>query len=174
LLREAGYGNGLPKPLQFWHGNYQTSRRWALAIQEDLKKAGIAAELHEVSTPAFVEVLTQRHGAEMALYRSTANNPDASANLLLYHSRFITEEGSQNTAFYHDATVDQLLDKAAVSVDESERLALYRQVEQILVSNGSLIVLGHENLFALHQPWLRGPLLEPMYWLRLDRVWSEK
>jgi ABC-type transport system substrate-binding protein len=174
LLREAGYPNGLPKPLQFWHGNLQTTRRWALAIQEDLKQAGIPVELHDVSTAAFVDTMTQRHRAEMCLYRSTANNPDASANLSLYHSRFITEEGSQNAAFYHDATVDQLLDQAAVSVNEPERLALYRRVDQILVSNGSLIVLGHENLFALHQPWLHGPLLEPMYWFRLDRVWFEK
>ena len=70
--------------------------------------------------------------------------------------------------------MDRLLDEAAVSVDEPQRLALYRQVEQKLVSEGTLIVLGHQNLFALRQPWLKGPLLEPMWWFRLDRVWFEK
>jgi len=174
LLREAGYENGLPKALQFWHANMQTYRRWALAIQADLKSVDIPVHLHEVSSAAFDAVTGRRNGAEMSLWAGTANVPDASSWLLPYHSRFIAEENSQNTAFCHDPAVDALLGEAAVCVDEPRRLALYRKTEQILVSNGSLIVLGHQNLLALRQSWLRGPLLEPMWWFRLDRVWFER
>ena len=174
LLREAGYAKGLPKPLKFWHINIQLYRRWATAIQDDLAKAGMAIELQEVSQSVFDNMTGRRNGAEMSLFAWTAGTPDASYYLLPFHSRFISEESSQNGAFYHDATVDRLLDEAAVSVDEPQRLARYRQVEQKLVSEGTLIVLGHQNLFALRQPWLKGPLLEPMWWFRLDRVWFEK
>lgn len=174
LLREAGFGNGLPKPITLYHVNYQTDRRWAQAIQNDLKQVGIAVELHEVTGAALADISGRRDGAAISLYRSTAVSPDANANLVLYHSRFIEEAGSQNAAFYKDPVVDRLLEEAAFCVEEPRRLALYQQVEQILVSNGSMIVLGHENLFALRQPWLKGPLLEPMWWFRLDRVWFEK
>lgn len=174
LLRETGFGNGLPKPIALYHVNYQTDRRWAQAIQDDLKQVGIAVELHEVTGAALADISGRRDGAAISLYRSTAVSPDANANLVLYHSRFIEEAGSQNSAFYNDPVVDRLLEEAAFCVEEPRRLALYQQVEQILVSNGSMIVLGHENLFALRQPWLKGPLLEPMWWFRLDRVWFEK
>lgn len=174
LLREAGFAKGLPKPLKFWHTNIQLYRRWAAAIQDDLAKVGLAIELHEVSGAVFDNMTGRRNGAEMSLFAWTAGTPDASFYLLPFHSRFIAEESSQNGAFYHDATVDRLLDEAAVSVDEPRRLALCRQVEQKLVSEGTLVVLGHQNLFALRQPWLKGPLLEPMWWFRLDRVWFEK
>ena len=174
MLREAGFAKGLPKPLKFWHINIQLYRRWAAAIQDDLAKVGLAIELHEVSGAVFDHMTGRRNGAELSLFAWTAGTPDASFYLLPFHSRFISEESSQNGAFYHDATVDRLLDEAAVSVDEPQRLALYREAEQKLVSEGTLIVLGHQNLFALRQPWLKGPLLEPMWWFRLDRVWFEK
>lgn len=174
LLREAGFAKGLPKPLKLWHINIQLYRRWAAAIQDDLAKVGFAVELHEVSGAVFDNMTGRRNGAEMSLFAWTAGTPEASFYLLPFHSRFISEESSQNGAFYHDATVDRWLDEAAVSVDEPQRLTLYRQVEQKLVSEGTLIVLGHQNLFALRQPWLKGPLLEPMWWFRLDRVWFEK
>ncbi len=174
LLREAGYPKDQPKPLKFWHTNLQLYRRWAAAIQDDLAKVGFAIELHEVSGAVFDNMTGRRNGAEMSLYAWTAGTPDASYFLLPFHSRFISEESSLNSAFYHNAVVDHLLDEAASSVDEPRRLAIYQQVEQKLVSEGSLIVLGHQNLFALRQPWLKGPLLEPMWWFRLDRVWFEK
>jgi len=73
-----------------------------------------------------------------------------------FHSRFISEESSQNGAFYHDATVDRLLDQAAVCVDEPRRLALYRQVEQKLVSEGTLIVLATKIFSRCASPGSKG------------------
>lgn len=174
LLREAGYGRGLPRPLRFCHTNIQLYRRWAAAIQEDLARAGITVELQEVSQGVFDVLTGRRRGVEMAMFAWTAGTPDASYFLLPFHSRFISDESSQNSAFHSDPRIDRLLDAAGVEPRVEQRLGMYREVEKMLVDRASLIVLGHQNLFALRQPWLKGPILEPLWWFRLDRVWAER
>ncbi|HAM70314.1 MAG TPA: hypothetical protein DCM86_01560 [Verrucomicrobiales bacterium] len=174
LLREAGYPDGIRTPVRLWHTNIQLYRRWAAVFQEDLRRVGIAVELREVSQGVFDAATSRRGGAEMSIFAWTAGVPDASYFLLPFHSRFISEENSQNGAFYSNSTIDRWLDEAMVCPAEQPRLGLFRRVEQQLLSEGSLIVLGHQNLFALRQPWIRGPLLEPVWWFRLDHIWSER
>lgn len=36
------------------------------------------------------------------------------------------------------------------------------------------VFLGHGNLMVLRQPWLKGPLVKPLWMLRYDRVWIEE
>ena len=36
------------------------------------------------------------------------------------------------------------------------------------------VFLGHRNLFALRQPWLKGPIMDAMSGYRFDRIWIEE
>jgi ABC-type transport system substrate-binding protein len=174
LLRQAGFSAGLPKPLKLWYPNTQIYRRWAQAIQADLAEVGVRIEPNGVTRAAFGEETSRRRTAELTLYGNNANVPDPSTFLIFFHSRFITEEDSQNNFFYSSPKVDALLDRAAVCIDEPHRLELYQQAEEMILDDVPMIVLGHQNLFALRQPWLKGPLLEPFWWFRFDRVWLER
>jgi peptide/nickel transport system substrate-binding protein len=100
--------------------------------------------------------------------------PDASGFLGMFHGRQNKASGSANIAFYNNPKVNALLDEAMGCADEARRLELYRQAEQIFVDDAPVIVLGHPKIFALRQLWLRGPLLDPLWWYRFDRVWFEK
>ena len=174
LLHQAGFPAGLPQPLKLWHINSASGRRWAQAIQSDLAQVGIPVELSGVTPAVFGDVTARRGGAQLALCGNNANYPDPGAFLDTFHSRFISDEDAQNSCFYHNPQVDALLSRASTCVDEPRRLELYQAAERMILEDAPLVVLGHANLFALRQPWLKGPLLEPFWWFRLDRVWIER
>jgi len=173
LLREAGYPDGLPQPLKLWHLNTGAAPRWAQAVQSDLAAAGVRVELRGVTAAVFGDVTTRRRGAELALFANNANVPDPCTFLDPFHSRFIADEDAQNPCFYRSAAVDDLLGQASGCADEARRVALYQAAQRRILADAPTLILGHQKLFALRQPWLRGPLVEPIWWFRFDRVWKE-
>jgi len=80
---------------------------------------------------------------------------------------------NNNLAFFNNPEVNRLLDLAAPETDLPKRYALYQQAEELIVRDAPWVFLGHRNLVVLHQPWLKGPLVEPLWWVRYDRVWIE-
>jgi peptide/nickel transport system substrate-binding protein len=174
LLREAGFPEGISQPITFWHIDDQIYRRWAQAIGADLKEVGIPTVLKGVTAAAFSTSRGQRGKIPMQIYAESALFPDASGFLCTFHGRQIKASGSMNVAFYDNPKINTLLDEAVAGAQEAHRLELYRQAEQIFVDDAPVVVLGHPKIFALRQPWLQGPLLDPYWWYRFDRVWIEK
>ena len=120
-------------------------------------------------------MLATRNNVAMALEDFSATLPDPKDFLEnTFHSRLIKPDFSMNAAFYASAEFDALVDQAAASLDESRRIALNRQAEQVVLRDVPWVCLGHRNIIALRQPWLKGPLIEPIWWYRFDRVWIER
>jgi ABC-type transport system substrate-binding protein len=86
----------------------------------------------------------------------------------------VTNAFTWNSAFYNNREVNRLFDRADEEVDLPKRFALYQQAEELIVRDAPWVLLGHRNLHALRQPWLRGPLVEPLSFYRFDRVWIER
>jgi peptide/nickel transport system substrate-binding protein len=91
-----------------------------------------------------------------------------------FDGRTIKNSSSFNFAFYNNPEVNRLLDLAAPEVELSKRYALYQQAEELIVRDAPWVFLGHPNLVVLRQPWIKGPLVEPLWWYRYDRVWIEE
>jgi len=91
-----------------------------------------------------------------------------------FDGRAITNENTMNIAFYSNSVVNQLLDQGAAELDLPKRFAVYQQAEELIVRDAPWAFLGHPNLYALRQPWLKGPLMEPFSLYRFDRVWIER
>lgn len=99
------------------------------AISADLEAVGIACALDAVG---FDEAVERYRAGDFQLGRFdwTADAPCLDAVLYpLFHSSRV---GSHNLSRYANATVDGLLDKARSTVDEAERLALLRQVDELV------------------------------------------
>ena len=62
----------------------------------------------------------------------------------------------------------------AVEADAGRRPALYREAEERIVRDAPWIFPGHANLFALRHPSILGPVLEPLGYCRLDRLWRSE
>jgi ABC-type transport system substrate-binding protein len=174
LLREAGYPDGITNSISFWHPTAQLEARWAMAIQHDLARAEIATVLHPFSSGAG-DAITKRGGVPMFVAGYSPSIPDPCDVLgIVFHGKSIAEEQSLNVSFYNNPSVNKILDEAVVCANSERRTVLYQEAEQIVVDEAPFVFLGHPKFFSLHQPWLKGPLVDPIWLYRFDRVWIEK
>ena len=165
----------LPIKLSFWHSTSQELMTLAQGIQADLNAVGIETELKAVTGGAKYSALSIRKNVQMSLAGWGSLLPDPKDMLgVLFDGRTLTNTPTFNVAWYSNSVVDQLLDKAAISVNLMERFTLYQKVEEIVVGDAPFLFLGHGNCFALRQPWLKGSLIDPLWMYRLDRVWIER
>ena len=106
-------------------------------------------------------------------YDSGIPDPQEILSTLL-DGRTVTNATTLNYSFYCNPEVNRLFDAAAASTTQAIRFALYQQAEEIIVRDAPFLFLGHWNLFALKQPWVKGRFIDPSGAYRLDRVWIER
>jgi ABC-type transport system substrate-binding protein len=173
LIHEAGVP--LPIHLAMWHPIDDQSRFAAQGIQSDLKAIGIELDLHAVSYAELFSVAQTRGRVAMACSAWNSAIPDPVDMLgTQFDGRSVTNPATVNFAFYNSAKVNHLLDEAASEVDLKVRYARYREAERQILADAPWVCLGHLDILGLPQPWLRGPLTDPIYWYRFDRVWIER
>jgi ABC-type transport system substrate-binding protein len=63
---------------------------------------------------------------------------------------------STNRTFYRNPRVDQLLEQARKEPDEAQRIALYREVERIVLHDAPWITQHYSVLEYLYQPYVQG------------------
>ena len=171
LLRESGLS--LPLHTELWHGPDKSAE--AQGFQADLDQVGIEVELKAISVNQLVQAEQTRGRVPMALDGWSVTIPDPVDILATqFDGRSVTNAATMNVAFYKNPEVNRLLDLAAPEVDLPKRYALYQQAEELIVRDAPWVFLGHDNLMVLRQPWLKGPLVDPLSALRYDRVWIEK
>jgi ABC-type transport system substrate-binding protein len=61
-----------------------------------------------------------------------------------------------NRTFYRNPLVDQLLEQARKEVDEGQRIALYRQVERLVMEDAPWIAQNYYVSEHLYQPYVQG------------------
>ncbi len=173
LLRQSG----LPLPLRtvLWHGLEESYRYAAQGVQADLKRVGIEVELKPVTFAQLISAMQTRGQVPMGISGWNVAIPDGMDMLgQQFDGRSVTNPFTWNTSFYQNPQVDRLLDEAAPEVNLERRYKLYQRVEEMIMQDAPLALLGHMNKYALRQRRLKGPLLEPLWIYRFDRVWVEE
>jgi len=170
LLQDSGLV--LPLHTVLWHPTSDVARTQAQGFQWDLKQVGIEIDLKEVSAAELVMSLANRGTVPMGMTGYATGVPDASDMLASnFDGRTITNAWVSNFAFYNNPEVNRLLELAAPEIDLPKRYALHQQAEELIVRDAPWVFLGHRNLFALRQPWLKGPIMDAMCGYRFDRLW---
>ena len=164
LLAEAGYGEqGAILPVEFLMGenyanfkiNEYLSRQW----QETL---GLEIKLVQLPWPRYLERL---QAAPPAIHSMawTADFPDP--NNFLGQSSFRKYTGWHNEAYGH------LIQQARQTLDQKERMVLYRQAEDILVEETPILPINYGRLSMLIKPWVRRFPCSPLkFWYWKDVV----
>jgi ABC-type transport system substrate-binding protein len=173
LLAESGIP--LPIHLTLWYETDQDSIMSAQEIQADLREVGIELELKQATVGELYNAAAIRGNVQMCLGGWFTGMPDPKDMLgTQFDGRALTNAPTFNVSFYNNPEVNRLLDEASRTVEPAHRIALYREIEEIIVGDAACLFLKHPNVCALRQPWLKGPLLEPLWPIRLDRVWIER
>jgi ABC-type transport system substrate-binding protein len=81
-----------------------------------------------------------------------------------------------NYTFYRNPLVDRLLEQARGEVDEAQRLALYREVERIVMDDVPWIAQNYHVFEYLYQPYVQGVEVSLLgnRAIPLKKIWFKK
>lgn len=109
-----------------------------------------------------VNVTTTASAAQMRIRGWCTDYPDPDGWL----PPVLRSAASYNYTHYSNPTFDTLVDQAGHTLSETARLGLYRQAEQLAVSDGAMLPLYHYPFLALSKPWVSGPVGSDLLWSR--------
>ena len=154
LLAEAGYPQGVGlRALTFLYKADPDVKKIVLAIHHDLTELGLNVELQGLDWAAYLDRI-DKNPPDLFLLSWVAdfNDPD---NFLyfLFHTR---QWGDNNHVRYSRREVDQLLDRGRATLDQAERIGLYRQAERLILDDCPWAILENRTNVLLLQPWVKG------------------
>lgn len=156
---------GVPE-VEMWVGEGDTGRMYGELTQQDLAQIGIRVTLRQVAFPIYLQETGRRRTVALFLSGWSADFPDASNFLdILFHSRSIHDEASENRTFYSNPELDALLDRARIEPDRTTRVGMYRDASRIIVDDAPWGFLFSSVQTEAWQPYVRG--------YRPHAVWSQ-
>jgi peptide/nickel transport system substrate-binding protein len=157
LLAEAGWqdrnGDGIledasGKKFSFeytYAGGGEISERLARFVKDSYAKAGIEVVTRPVDWSRYQEILKLRDFDAITLAWG-ANAPESDPRQI-YHSESM-KEGGDNFVQWKNADADALIEKGRRTMDEAERMLVWRQLEQVIAAD-------QPYTFVRVSPWLR-------------------
>lgn len=143
----------------------------ATAIQADLRAVGLKVNIQTWEWNTFLSKVNagltpQTQMAEMAWM---TNDPDTLPFLTLRRDAW-PDKGGFNSGYYHNPQVDELLDKARATSDQSQRAALYRQVQAVVHDDAPWLFVANWKQNAVTSRQVQNLALQPNFNLILHQV----
>ncbi len=135
LLDEAGYKRGtngmrfalniLPAP---W---FEQTRQFGDYLRQALRTIGIDARIVGNDAPAHIKAVYTDHAFDLAVGSPVYRNDPAISTTILYQSGLPAGVPFSNQYGYASKAMDDIIARAAVTVDPAQRAALYRDFQKI-------------------------------------------
>jgi peptide/nickel transport system substrate-binding protein len=138
LLAEAGHPDGMKVVL--WMPKEPVYERFAVALRDQAKAAGVDVELRSVPTDQF---FADKEGKEPFTVTNFYGRP--TPDTMVYSWFHSKGSWNQNLWKGNDPEIDQLLDKARETKSPEEQAALYKQFQAILEERGPAAVVFVSN-----------------------------
>lgn len=143
LLAEAGYEDGFSAEITAMD---RTAIDIATVLQSQLAELNIELEIYQQESGAFLEyVANGEHEMFIGGWGTVTLDADYGLYPLLHTSNI---GSSGNRTGYSNEEVDDLLDAAREETDESRRLELYEEIQEIVIEESPLVPLYHPNLLT--------------------------
>ena len=181
-MRKAGYPfdpvtghGGVPDEIRYDVYKSGLFELTGQVLQQDLAKIGIRIELRISSFPTHYALAHRRGASQMSAQSWLEDFPDPSDFLEpLFARRAIADEDSLNASFYSNAALDDLLAAARRERDPAARARLYARAEQIVCDDAPWAFEYVHRLYHLHQPYVRGYRLHPVWSEDVSDVWLDR
>ncbi|OYX42657.1 MAG: ABC transporter substrate-binding protein [Rhodobacterales bacterium 32-67-9] len=141
------------------------------AIQADLAAVGLTVKIETYEWNTFLgKVNPGLEGkADMAEMAWMTNDPDTLPFLALRTDAW-PDKGGFNSGYYSNPKVDELLEAARVSTDQSERARLYKEMQEIVHDDAPWVFVANWKQNAVTSAAVQGFALEPSFFLLLKNV----
>ena len=172
LLKEAGYANGFD--LTFFvpesGSGMQSPVEMGTVIQANLAAVGVRAKIQTMEWGAYLKkYLDAPDMAEMS-WNPSIGDPDHMMYMLLSSDRF---PPAFNAGFYQNPRVDELLRKGRTTIEEKERIPLYKEAQRLVVEDAPWIFVDHGKQVIVYRKRVQGFKLHPNFDLVLTQVWLQ-
>ena len=172
-MRLAGYPEGIDEPVTVWVRG-EGDVRLAQLFQQELKAIGIEIELKQVTFATYLRETGRPRVAQAAFTGWHQDFPDPSNFMdILFHSRSIHPQNSENRSFYRNPELDAILDRARPETDREKRLALYAEANSILAKDAPWAFLFYPVDMFAWQPYVRGFRPHPVWLNEYRHVWLD-
>jgi ABC-type transport system substrate-binding protein len=166
LLAQAGVASGFDVTLLTTSGSGEESVKLAELIQNDLQAVGIKVKIDNVELAAH-QALQKKGDFQMCIHTFGFASRDP-GSLFLTASVWKAEG---NSSSYRNQTYADLITKAATTVDESQRKALYQQIGKLILDDPFVLVIAPA---ARPNAWATN--VNDVNWnadgyLQLDKTW---
>jgi peptide/nickel transport system substrate-binding protein len=172
LLKEAGHAGGFD--VTFFvpesGSGMQSPVEMATVIQANLAAVGVRARIQTMEWGAYLKkYLDGPDMAEMS-WNPSIGDPDHMMYMLLSSDRF---PPAFNAGFYQNARVDDLLRRGRTTLDDAQRIPLYKEAQRIVTDEAPWIFVDHGKQVIVHRKRLQGFKLHPNFDLVLTQVWLQ-
>jgi peptide/nickel transport system substrate-binding protein len=172
LLKEAGYANGFDVTFYVPESGsgMQSPVEMGTVIQANLAAVGVRAKIQTMEWGAYLKkYLDGPDMAEMS-WNPSIGDPDHMMYMLLSSDRF---PPAFNAGFYQNPRVDELLRKGRTTIDDRERIPLYREAQRLVMEDAPWIFVDHGKQVIVHRKRVQGFKLHPNFDLVLTQVWLQ-
>ncbi|PWI57628.1 ABC transporter substrate-binding protein [Sulfoacidibacillus thermotolerans] len=170
LLAQAGYPHGFSTTI-YTDNTSPTDLKIAEAIQQMFAQVGVRAQINQTSWNTF---LTNNETGKQDMFTLAwlEDFPDPSDFLnTLFNTNQIPVNNSTN---YSNSQVDALLNKGALMPAGTARDNVYKQAQNIILSQAPWIPLVYPVYAAAVQPWVKGFYINPNLMDPLQYMWIAK
>jgi peptide/nickel transport system substrate-binding protein len=144
LLAKAGYGNGFTLKTIVMVGEYATATNIAQSVQAQLKSIGVNLDLQQQQTNVYVDNwLNANYDAAVAL------NGGGTDPYLMYARYFGKNPSLGKPAGLTDPKLEQLLQQANATTDQTERQGLFEQLQKRLLELSPWVWLQQNQSYYL-------------------------
>ncbi|RCV86731.1 ABC transporter substrate-binding protein [Billgrantia montanilacus] len=141
------------------------------AIQADLAAVGLDVTIETYEWNTFLERVNPglEGKADMAQMAWMTNDPDTLPFLAL-RTDAMPDQGGFNSGYYSNPEVDDLLEQARRSISQSERAALYREMQAIVHEDAPWAFIANWQQNAVARANVENFTLQPSFFLLLHDV----
>ncbi|MBP1948332.1 ABC transporter substrate-binding protein [Virgibacillus litoralis] len=159
LLEESGVSDDVTLDLLYSDNNSQWEEL-ALLLQNNLGEIGINVELTKV---AYATMREQLDVGEFDLSLGVWS-PDYADPYMFMNYWFDSDNWglAGNRSFYENPEVDKLIREAASISDQEERIALYKEAQEIIVEDAAYVYLAQKDSMIPMREDVQGYVFNPM------------
>jgi len=168
LLTEAGFPNGFTTEMSVYANprgyNPVGGAKLGEAVQGYLVKVGVTVHITQYEWGAFLNKMRHTAWTGMAPDGWTGDNGDPD-NFLGDKFEFDEAAGHariNNNSHHHNAVYDRLIVQGRQTTDQSRRVQIYIQANQILHDDAPWIFMNHTNQVRATRANVKGFLLDPL------------
>ena len=176
LLKQAGYDASHPFPAQdlVYAKASADSDRLAASIQQDFQQVGVTLNLKGLAFNAFLDITGKPNATALSYNGWFQDFPDPSDfidPILSCAAANVTANGG-NVAFFCDQAADKLADQARGDTNSAERLKLYQQFQDVIVTQDFPWVPMYSTVqTAVAAPRVHGFQIHPVWLFVATGIW---